>query len=181
MRAPAGCKPSEMQKPIASSSSCPGVRIVTAIGRPPMRSSSGSSTATRSRSLVPPGMRTTSTAAAEYGGASMTENLLFYFAAECDVGVDRGAIGDDVVVDGAIAVDRRRDVTGRDLIRSTLGCLRDLPRREGLGHDIPLLALPRYRAAEVVSRLLEHAQDEAVELGERLGGVIAHVVLEPLH
>ena len=73
---PVGSRPSERQKPSASSSSCPGVRIVTATGRPPMRISSGSSTATWSRSLRPAGRRTTSTAAAEYGGASMDGNLL---------------------------------------------------------------------------------------------------------
>src|SRR4051812_7802411 len=157
MRAPAGCKPSDLQKPIPSSSSCPGVRIVTAIGRPPMRISSGSSTATRSCSLVPPGRRTTSTAAAEYGGASMTRNLLFYFAAERDVSVDCGAIGDDVVVYRAVAVDRCCDVARRDLSSAALGCLRDLPRREVLGDDLPLLALARDRIAEVVPRLLEHA------------------------
>ena len=69
-RADAGRSPSERQKPSASSSSCPGVRIVTATGRPPIRISSGSSTATRSLSVRPSGSRTTSTAAAEYGGAS---------------------------------------------------------------------------------------------------------------
>ena len=51
--------------PSASSSSWPGVRIVTATGRPLIRISSGSSTATRSGSVVPTGSRRTSTAAAE--------------------------------------------------------------------------------------------------------------------
>ena len=64
-RASRGCSPSERQKPSASSSSCPGVRIVTATGRPAIRISSGSSTATRSGSVVPAGSRRTSTAAAE--------------------------------------------------------------------------------------------------------------------
>jgi len=45
-----------------------GVRIVTATGAPSMRISSGSSTATRSRSLRPPGNLSTSTGAAEDGG-----------------------------------------------------------------------------------------------------------------
>ena len=48
----AGRSPSESAKPIASSSSWPGVRIVTATGVPPIRISSGSSTATTSLGLA---------------------------------------------------------------------------------------------------------------------------------
>ena len=59
-RAPSGRSPSDSAKPSASSSSWPGVRIVTATGRPPIRISSGSSTATTSSSS-PSGTRTTST------------------------------------------------------------------------------------------------------------------------
>ena len=51
-----GDSPSASAKPSASSSSCPGVRIVTATGSPPIRISSGSSTATTS-SASPPGTR----------------------------------------------------------------------------------------------------------------------------
>src|SRR5205807_6386334 len=58
------------QKPSASSSSFPGVRIVTATGSPLTRISSGSSTATRSRSDAPAGSRRTSSPAVAYGGAS---------------------------------------------------------------------------------------------------------------
>ena len=50
----ARARPSESAKPSASSSSWPGVRIVTATGTPPMRISSGSSTATTS-SAAPSG------------------------------------------------------------------------------------------------------------------------------
>ena len=59
------------QNPSASSSSCPGVRIVTATGSPPIRISSGSSTATTSVSVKPSGRRSASTTLVEYGGASL--------------------------------------------------------------------------------------------------------------
>ena len=52
-----GWNPSESRNPSASSSSWPGVRIVTATGSPPTRISSGSSTATSSGSSTPPGRR----------------------------------------------------------------------------------------------------------------------------
>ena len=45
--------------------------VVTAMGSPLLRISSGSSTATASLSVRPPGSRTTSTADAEYGGVSL--------------------------------------------------------------------------------------------------------------
>src|SRR5688572_20963600 len=63
--------PSERRNPSASSSSCPGVRIVTATGSPPIRISSGSSTATTSVSVRPAGKRNASTTSVEYGGASL--------------------------------------------------------------------------------------------------------------
>ena len=70
-RAPAGSSPSDTQNPSASSSSWPGVRIVTATGSPPMRISSGSSTATRSaRSACREPQRVDRRV--EYGGASAT-------------------------------------------------------------------------------------------------------------
>ena len=70
-RAARGRSPSERAKPSASSSSWPGVRIVTATGVPPIRSSSGSSTATRSSHSSRPGRRSTRTAEVLYaGGAS---------------------------------------------------------------------------------------------------------------
>ena len=68
MRAATGSSPSVRQKPSASSSSCPGVRIVTATGSPPIRISSGSSTATTSVSRRPSGSRTASTSRVEYEG-----------------------------------------------------------------------------------------------------------------
>ena len=52
-RASSGVRPSVRQKPRASSSSCPGVRIVTATGSPPIRISSGSSTARTSSPSSP--------------------------------------------------------------------------------------------------------------------------------
>ena len=55
-RAATGLSPSDSANPSASSSSWPGVRIVTATGSPPIRISSGSSTATTS-SASPPGSR----------------------------------------------------------------------------------------------------------------------------
>src|SRR5205085_11355840 len=113
--------PSERQKPSASSSSCPGVRIVTATGRPPMRISSGSSTATWSRSLRPPGKRTTSTAAAEYGGApSMSVTLRFGLARQRDVRRGGGAVRHEVVEDRPVALDRRADVARRELVGAAL-------------------------------------------------------------
>src|SRR3954452_13927969 len=107
--------------------------MVTATGWPPMRISSGSSTATWSRSCRPSGSRTTSTAAAEYGGASMGGNLLFGFAGERDVAVGCRAIRDDVVEDGAIPVDRSADVAGREVVGAALVGLLDLPSGEELG------------------------------------------------
>src|SRR3954447_10739954 len=98
--------PSDTQNPSASSSSWPGVRIVTATGAPPMRISSGSSTATASRSVAPAGRRTTSTDALEYGGASTAPRSLRL--------VERAAAADDVVEHRAVAVDRGSDVTGAD-------------------------------------------------------------------
>src|SRR5919199_3903742 len=62
--------PSERQNPSASSSSWPGVLIVTATGPPPTRISSGSSTARRSTRVSPPGRRNVSAGAAAYGGTS---------------------------------------------------------------------------------------------------------------
>src|SRR5204863_444395 len=59
----------------ASSSSCPGVRIVTATAAPLTRISSGSSTATESRSCRAAGNRRTSTRVAEYGGALIRRSL----------------------------------------------------------------------------------------------------------
>src|SRR6185312_7935909 len=64
--------PSERRNPTASSSSSPGVRMVTAMGRPATRISSGSSTAISSGSVSPSGSLTTSTEDAEYGGTSFT-------------------------------------------------------------------------------------------------------------
>ena len=58
-RAATGCSPSVTQKPSASSSSWPGVRIVTASARPFTLISSGSSAASRSVSTAPPGSRVT--------------------------------------------------------------------------------------------------------------------------
>ena len=52
-------QPPVRQNPSASSSSCPGVRIVTATAVPSTRISSGSSTASRSASVSPPGSRVT--------------------------------------------------------------------------------------------------------------------------
>src|SRR6185437_11274654 len=60
----------------ASSSSWPGVRIVTATGSPPIRISSGSSTATPSRSRTPPGRRTTSTRATARSARTTTRRDL---------------------------------------------------------------------------------------------------------
>jgi len=60
---------------LVGSSSCPGVRIVTATAAPLTRISSGSSTATESRSRRSPGSRRTSTRAAEYGGALIASSL----------------------------------------------------------------------------------------------------------
>src|SRR6187551_1608743 len=67
--------PSVTQNPSASSSSWPGVRIVTATGSPPIRISRGSSTATTSPAF-PPGTRVTVTRAIDCGGASTRAGLL---------------------------------------------------------------------------------------------------------
>ena len=67
-----GCDSLGTKESRASSSSWPGVRIVTAMGRPSTRISSGSSTAISSGSVSPWGSRTTSTEDAEYGGTSFT-------------------------------------------------------------------------------------------------------------
>jgi hypothetical protein len=47
----------------------------------------------------------------------------------------------------------------------------------------PISSLPRSfsRIAQVVAGLLEHARDEVVELGERLGRILAELLLERLH
>ena len=66
-----GAEPSVRQNPSASSSSCPGVRIVTATAVPSTRISSGSSTASRSASATPPGSRVTVARDVPWGTASM--------------------------------------------------------------------------------------------------------------
>src|SRR5207253_7913418 len=129
-----GLSPSERQKPSASSSSWPGVRIVTATGRPPIRISSGSSTATASRSLRPSGSRTTPTVEEEYGGAgsiATRESVLLRLRLSAPGRVRQlagRAAGDDVVEDRAEAVDRRGDVAGRQVVRPTFDRLGDLMR-----------------------------------------------------
>src|SRR5581483_5565686 len=155
-----GRSPSEMQKPSASSSSWPGVRIVTATGLPSMRISSGSSAATRSRSRAPSGRRTTSTSTAEYGGAS-TRGML------------RRAVErrDDVLVDGPVAVDRRADVPRRQPLGPTLERLGDLVRGVVLGDDLGVLDL----------RLAQHPADELIELGQRLVRALGELLLERTH
>ena len=68
-RAASGERPSVTQNPSASSSSCPGVRMVTATGSPPTRISSGSSTARISSPSTPPEAAVPATPVVEYGGA----------------------------------------------------------------------------------------------------------------
>src|SRR5437763_3566138 len=167
-----------MQKPSASSSSFPGVRIVTATGVPPMRISSGSSTATRSCSRPPPGRRRTSTAAAEYGGASMTPMLRLFAGLVLDLA--RRAHRNDVLEDGPVAVERGRDVTRRDLVGPALDRPRELARSEELAHDLALVPLERNRIVEVVPGLLEHPRDERVELRQRLRRILAQPLFEGL-
>ena len=72
--------PSEMAKPSASSSSCPGVRIVTATGSPPIRISSGSSTATTSPAS-PPGTRSSRRAPSTVAGAFTPQRIAQEIAA----------------------------------------------------------------------------------------------------
>src|SRR5437764_1092869 len=97
----------------------------------------------------------------------MTGNLLFDFVQRRDRRVRAGAGRDEVVEDRPEAADRGAHVSRRDVVRAALHRLRDLVRREVLGDHLALVALERYRVAQVVARLLEHARDERVELRRR--------------
>src|SRR4051794_21569134 len=135
-----------------------------------MRISSGSSTATASRSVAPAGRRTTSTDALEYGGASTAPRSLRL--------VERAAAGDDVVEHRPVAVDRSGDVTRPDVALVLLDELRDLARSEELGDDLALIAFPHDGIGELVPGLLEHALEQPVELRQGLRRVLAELVLE---
>ena len=117
-RAPRSIRPSPSRKPSASSSSWPGVRIVTASGSPSTRISSGSSTATSSRAAV------------AHDGADHARGAASSIAASgqpiaASAGVSRRLLGDRAHVDrddlvlGARGVDvgRRADQQVRPHLR----------------------------------------------------------------
>src|SRR3954451_11231070 len=100
---------------------------------------------------------------------------------ELEAQVARAALGDDVVEERAEAVDRGGDVAGRDLLRPGLGRSGDLVRRLVLGDDLALFTGADDRIVQHVAGLLEHARDQRVELGQRLGRILGELILERLH
>ena len=125
-------------KPSASSSSWPGVRIVTATGRPLMRISSGSSTATTSCARPPGRARRR-----PWWSSTAAPSPPKYPSGRAR----GGAVVEEILVELAIGLDRARHVAEIEGV-SRLDLVLDLARGDVRARDLRLLQLlPRARRA----------------------------------